>query len=71
VTKHPIGQFLPLTIEVFGCLNKQANVFLHDCANAMWNLKRKRPKGPPFLFWLLFYIKKFQLHYKGCNHPPS
>jgi hypothetical protein len=38
--RHPIEQFLPLTIEVFGCLHKQANVFLHDYANAIWNLKR-------------------------------
>jgi hypothetical protein len=66
--QHPIGQFLPLVIEVFGCLNKQANVFLHDCANAMWNFKRL--EGPP-LSWLFFYIKKSQLHCKGCKHPPS
>ncbi len=25
--QHPIDQFLPLTIEVFGCLHKHANVF--------------------------------------------
>jgi hypothetical protein len=24
---HPIDQFVPLTIEVFGCLHKQADVF--------------------------------------------
>jgi hypothetical protein len=32
--QHPINHFLPLTIEVFGCLDKQVDVFLHDCANA-------------------------------------
>jgi hypothetical protein len=26
-TLHPINQFLPLAIEVFGCLHKQAYVF--------------------------------------------
>jgi hypothetical protein len=28
-----------LAVEVFGCLHKQAYVFLHDCANAIWSLK--------------------------------
>jgi hypothetical protein len=37
--QHPIDHFLPLAIEVFGCLNKHFNVFLHNCANAMWNFK--------------------------------
>jgi hypothetical protein len=33
--RHPINQFLPLAIEVFGCLHKLVDVFLHDCANAI------------------------------------
>jgi hypothetical protein len=33
--RHPIDQFLPLTIEIFGCLHKHANVFLYNCANAI------------------------------------
>ncbi len=33
--QHLINQFLPLAIEVFGCLHKQADMFLHDCANAI------------------------------------
>jgi hypothetical protein len=41
--QHPINQFLPLAIEVFGCLHKHVDVFLHDCANANWSLKG--PKG--------------------------
>jgi len=36
---HPINQFLPLAIEIFGYLHKHVNVFLHDCANAIWSLK--------------------------------
>jgi hypothetical protein len=36
---HPINQFLPLAIELFGCLHKHVNVFLHNYANAIWNLK--------------------------------
>ncbi len=37
--QHPTDQFLSLAIEVFECLHKQANVFLHKCANAIWSLK--------------------------------
>jgi hypothetical protein len=36
---HPTDQFLPLAIQVFGCLYKHANMFLHHCANAIWSLK--------------------------------
>jgi len=52
---------------VFGCLNKQADVFLHDWADAMWNFKRL--EDPPFFFlsWLLFSIKDSQLNYKDAN----
>ncbi len=37
--RHPINQFLPLIIEIFGCLHKHVDVFLHDYVNAIWNLK--------------------------------
>jgi hypothetical protein len=37
--RHPTDQFLPLTIEVFGCLHKHVNMFLHNYVNAIWNLK--------------------------------
>ncbi len=33
--RHPINQILPLTIEIFGCLHKHADVFLYNCANAI------------------------------------
>ncbi len=33
--QHPTDQFILLTIEVFGGLHKQADVFLHDFANAI------------------------------------
>jgi len=36
---HPTNQFLLLAIEVFGCLHKHDDVFLCDCANAIWSLK--------------------------------
>jgi hypothetical protein len=32
---HPTKQFLPLVIEVFGCLHNHVNVFLHNCANSI------------------------------------
>ncbi len=47
---HPTNQFLSLTIEIFGCLHKNANLFLQDCVNAIWKLKQ--PKG--FLLFTLF-----------------
>ncbi len=37
--RHPTYYFLLLAIEVFGCLDKQIDVFLHDCANVVWNFK--------------------------------
>jgi hypothetical protein len=52
---HPTDQFLPLVIEVFGCLQKQTNVFLHDCANVIWSFKRL--EGPP-LFVLITFLHK-------------
>ncbi len=38
--QHLIDQFLPLAIEVFGCLHKQVDVYLQDCANAIQSSKR-------------------------------
>jgi hypothetical protein len=66
--QHPIDQFLLLTIEVFGCLCKHVNVFLHDCANPIRSLKGIEG----IIFTLVtFFVKKFQSHYKGCKHLPS
>jgi len=36
---HPTNQFLPLALEICGCLHKHVDVFLHDYANAIWSLK--------------------------------
>jgi len=33
--QHPTNQFLPLAIEVFGCLHKHVDLFLHNYANAI------------------------------------
>ncbi len=57
--QHPTNHLLLLAIEVFGCLNKQADVFLHGCANAMWDFKR--PKGPPFFLLVTFLHKKISI----------
>jgi len=54
--QHPTNHFLPLIIEVFGCLDKQVDVFLHGCANANWDFKR--PKGLPFSVLVTFLPKK-------------
>jgi len=32
---HLTDQFVPLVVEVSGCLNKYADVFLYDCAKAI------------------------------------
>jgi hypothetical protein len=65
---HPINEFLPLAIKIFGCLHKHANVFLHNCANVIWSLK-----GPKALHLTLinFLHNFFWSHYKGYKHPPS
>jgi hypothetical protein len=42
---------------VFGCLHKHANMFLHDCANAIWSLKES--KGPHFSTLVIFLCKLF------------
>jgi hypothetical protein len=59
--QHLVNQFLPLSMEVFGCLHKHADVFLHNCANAIWGLKGL--DGPSFFFFLIlgffFFDKKF------------
>jgi hypothetical protein len=39
IATHTSLIFLLLAIEVFGCLHKHADVFLHNCANAIWSLK--------------------------------
>jgi len=57
---HPINQFLPLAIEVFGCLHKHANAFLHNYANDIWSLKG--PKGLPLSILVVFFL------FKGFNY---
>jgi hypothetical protein len=54
--QHPINHFLSLAINVFGCLDKQANVFLHNCANAMWNFKGS--EGLLIFVLVIFFCKK-------------
>jgi hypothetical protein len=51
---HLANQFLPLAIEIFSYLCKEANDFLHNCANVVWSLKK--PKGAA-LFCYLFSPK--------------
>ncbi len=51
--RHLTNQFLPLVVEVFGCLHKQADMFLHNCANAIWSLKRLEGLPLPVLVTFL------------------
>jgi hypothetical protein len=53
---HPINQFLPLAIEVFGYLHKHVGVFLHDYANAVWSLKGS--EGPHLSTLVTFLCQK-------------
>jgi len=58
--QYPIDQFLLLAIEVFGCLHKQVNVFLHNCANAIWNFKGT--EGPLLSIYLGFlFLSKISI----------
>jgi hypothetical protein len=50
--QHPTNQYLLLGIEVFGCPHKQADVFLHDYANAIRSLKG--PQGLHFFVLVTF-----------------
>jgi len=59
--QHPNDQFFLLAIKVFECLHKQAYVFLHDRANAIWSFKDQ--KAFLFLSLLLFFVKIFWSHY--------
>ncbi len=59
--RHSIDQFLPLAIEVFGCLHKLVDV----CANVIWSFIL-------FLFWLFFHHKHVAkdasiLYLKSCD----
>jgi hypothetical protein len=58
----------PLAIELYGYLHKHADVFTLLC---QCHSKLERAKGPHLYTLVIFFIKKFQLHYKGCKHPPS
>jgi hypothetical protein len=37
---HLTKQFLPLIVEIFRCLHKHVDLFLHNCASAIWSLER-------------------------------
>ncbi len=50
---HPANQFLLLAIQIFEWLHKQANVFLHNYANAIWSFKR--PKGLLLSILIFFF----------------
>jgi hypothetical protein len=55
----PTDQFLPIAIEVFGCLHKHVDVFLHDCAIAIWSLKRL--EGVHIFTLVIFLCQKISI----------
>ncbi len=54
--QHLVDQFLPLVVKVFGCLHKQVDLFLHNCANVIWNMKG--PKNTPIIVLIIFFFNK-------------
>jgi hypothetical protein len=51
--------FLFLTIELFGCLHKHVDVFLHDYATAIWSLKG--PEGLHLSTLVIFLCQKISI----------
>jgi hypothetical protein len=67
--QHLTDQFLLLAIQIFECLHKQVDVFLHNCSNAIWS--SKGPEGALSFYLGCFSLsKQFQSWYKGYKHPP-
>jgi hypothetical protein len=66
---HFTNQFLSLTIDIFRYLHKQVHVFLHNCANVIWSLKKLR--SPPFSIFVTFFIKNFNYITKDASKTPS
>jgi hypothetical protein len=56
---HPINQFFPLTVEIFGYLHKHVDMFLHDGANAIWSLKG--PESPHLSTLVTFLYQKISM----------
>jgi len=51
--RHPTNTFLPLAIEVFEWLHRQANNFFHQYASMVW--LAKGPSGLPLVILCAFY----------------
>ncbi len=66
--QHPIDQFLPLTIELFGYLDKMSMCFYTTVPMPFGAWRGQ--KALIFLPWSFFFFKKFRSHYKGCKCLP-
>jgi hypothetical protein len=66
--RHHIDQFFPLANEVFGCLHKQADVFLHDCANVIWSLKVL--EGHHLFVLVTFFCQKISITLQKMQASP-
>ncbi len=64
--RHLVDQFLPLVIEVFGCLQNMQMCFYTTVPMPFGAWRGQ--KVFIFLPWSLFFVKKFWSHYKGCKH---
>jgi hypothetical protein len=66
--RHPTDQILMLAIDVFGCLHKHVNVFLHYYANAIWSLKMQ--EGPHLFTLVNFLCQKVLITLQKMQTPP-
>jgi hypothetical protein len=63
--QHPIDHFLPFAIEVFGCLNKKVDMFLHNCTKPCGTSKGIRPSS--FCLGYFSPSKNFNYTAKDAN----
>jgi len=64
-----VNQFLPLVVDAFGYLHKQAYVFLHNCANVIWSLKRL--KGLPHFVLVISLRQESSITLQKLQASPS
>jgi hypothetical protein len=74
---HLAYAFIPLAIELLGCLHQQAKDFFHSCANIVWSTKVTN--GSPLVIFHAFYKKGVNdvaynlshLYIEMCHHCKS
>jgi hypothetical protein len=65
--QHPIDQFVLLAIEIFDCLYKHVNMFLHNYVNVIWSLKGT--KGLHLSTLIIFFYQKVSITLQRMQAP--